>query len=59
MVALNMNAGSRKRFVEIPAGRRNVAGVLSLPREPLGVVAFAHGSDSGRFSPATSSSPRC
>ena len=51
MVAQNTNAGTRKRFVEIPAGRRNVAGVLSLPREPLGVVAFAHGSGSGRFSP--------
>jgi putative phosphoribosyl transferase len=51
MVALNTNAGSRKRFVEIPAGRRNVAGVLSLPREPVGVVVFAHGSGSGRFSP--------
>jgi putative phosphoribosyl transferase len=51
MVAQNTNAGSRKRFVEIPAGRRNAAGILSLPREPVGVVVFAHGSGSGRFSP--------
>jgi len=51
MVAQNMNAGTRGRFVEIPAGRRWVRGVLRIPREPRGVVAFAHGSGSGRFSP--------
>jgi putative phosphoribosyl transferase len=47
----NENAGTRERFVEIPAGRATVAGVLAMPPEPLGVVAFAHGSGSGRFSP--------
>jgi putative phosphoribosyl transferase len=45
------NAGTRERFVEIWAGRRKVAGYLRVPPEPRGVVAFAHGSGSGRFSP--------
>jgi putative phosphoribosyl transferase len=39
------------REVEIPSGRRKVCGILSLPAEARGVVAFAHGSGSGRFSP--------
>lgn len=42
---------SRERFVEIPAGKRHVKGILSLPYEPRGVIAFAHGSGSSRFSP--------
>jgi len=45
------NATPRERLVEIPAGKRMVSGILSLPREPQAVVAFAHGSGSGRFSP--------
>jgi putative phosphoribosyl transferase len=45
------NAGTRERFVEISAGRRKVAGYLRKPPEARGVVAFAHGSGSGRFSP--------
>jgi putative phosphoribosyl transferase len=45
------SAGSRERSVEIPAGTRRVRGILGLPREPRGMVAFAHGSGSGRFSP--------
>jgi putative phosphoribosyl transferase len=40
-----------ERVVEIPAGRRRVRGILSLPGAAVGVVAFAHGSGSGRFSP--------
>ena len=51
MITQNTNAGTRERFVEIPAGRRKVRGTLRIPREPQGVVAFAHGSGSGRFSP--------
>ncbi len=51
MITKNTNVGTRERFVEIPAGRRWVKGVLSLPRLARGVVAFAHGSGSGRFSP--------
>lgn len=37
--------------VEIPAGSRRLNGLLTVPAEPLGVVVFAHGSGSGRFSP--------
>ncbi len=45
------HASSSKRLVEIPAGPRRVRGILELPRETTGVVAFAHGSGSGRLSP--------
>jgi putative phosphoribosyl transferase len=45
------NTKPRERWVEIPAGARLVRGVLSLPPEPSAVVAFAHGSGSGRLSP--------
>jgi len=45
------NVKPRERLVDIPAGKRLVSGILSVPREPLAVVAFAHGSGSGRFSP--------
>jgi putative phosphoribosyl transferase len=51
MVTQNTSGGTRERFVEIPAGRQRVNGVLRMPQEPGGVVAFAHGSGSGRFSP--------
>jgi putative phosphoribosyl transferase len=37
--------------VEIPSGRRRLNGILRVPRGAAGVVAFAHGSGSGRFSP--------
>ncbi len=47
----NTSTKPRERSVEIPAGRRLVCGLLSLPRQATGVVAFAHGSGSGRFSP--------
>ena len=40
-----------ERQVEIPAGRRRLSGILSVPSGAEGVVAFAHGSGSGRFSP--------
>ncbi|HWE39028.1 MAG TPA: dienelactone hydrolase family protein [Isosphaeraceae bacterium] len=41
----------REHLVDIPAGFRHVRGILALPERPEGVVAFAHGSGSGRFSP--------
>jgi putative phosphoribosyl transferase len=47
-------ADSTKRMerpVEIPAGRRRLSGILHVPPGAEGVVAFAHGSGSGRFSP--------
>lgn len=37
--------------VEIPVGTSRLAGVLSIPEKPLGLVIFAHGSGSSRFSP--------
>ena len=42
----------RPRAVEIPAGRVSLAADLTLPSEPepVGVVAFAHGSGSSRHS---------
>jgi putative phosphoribosyl transferase len=40
-----------ERQVEIPSGRRRLSGILHVPRDAVGSVAFAHGSGSGRFSP--------
>ncbi len=40
-----------EREVEIPSDRRRLSGILTVPRGAAGVVAFAHGSGSGRFSP--------
>jgi putative phosphoribosyl transferase len=37
--------------VRIPAGTAQLEGVLALPAAPRGVVAFSHGSGSGRHSP--------
>jgi len=42
---------SVKRQVEIRSGRRRLSGILHVPPRAKGVVAFAHGSGSGRFSP--------
>jgi putative phosphoribosyl transferase len=39
------------RQVEIPSGSRRLSGILTVPTAAAGVVAFAHGSGSGRFSP--------
>jgi putative phosphoribosyl transferase len=41
----------REREVLIPAGNMKLEGIFSLPPKPAGVVAFAHGSGSGRLSP--------
>lgn len=40
-----------ERQVAIPAGRHTLAGTLNVPPGAVGVVVFAHGSGSGRFSP--------
>jgi putative phosphoribosyl transferase len=50
MVAKTNNA-TEERLVEIPAHGRRLGGILTLPPRPAGVVVFAHGSGSGRFSP--------
>lgn len=39
-----------EREVTIPAGTRRLGGILGVPEGARGVVAFAHGSGSGRFS---------
>jgi putative phosphoribosyl transferase len=48
-----MAAGTkqRERLIEVPSGRRRLSGILRVPPGAVGVVAFAHGSGSGRFSP--------
>ncbi|RZI40898.1 alpha/beta hydrolase [Herbaspirillum sp. HC18] len=38
-------------FVTIQSGAAHVEGMLELPPDPVGVVLFAHGSGSSRFSP--------
>ncbi len=47
-----MAAGTKRmeRQVEIPSGRWRLSGILRVPPGAEGVVAFAHGSGSGRFS---------
>ncbi len=47
----NENTELSERFVEIPVGKCSIRGTLMLPYEPQGMVVFAHGSGSGRFSP--------
>jgi putative phosphoribosyl transferase len=39
------------RQVEILSGKRKLSGILNVPTNATSVVAFAHGSGSGRFSP--------
>ena len=41
----------REEEVVIPAGDLRLQGILGVPREPKGLVVFAHGSGSGRLSP--------
>jgi putative phosphoribosyl transferase len=43
--------GQEQRSVEIAVGRRKLEGMLNAPHEASGIVLFAHGSGSGRFSP--------
>jgi len=40
-----------EREVEIQTGRHRLNGILTMPKDAVGVVAFAHGSGSGRLSP--------
>ncbi|MGJ9416534.1 dienelactone hydrolase family protein [Massilia sp. CMS3.1] len=42
---------AREMLVSIPAGAVLLEGLLALPASPIGVVLFAHGSGSSRFSP--------
>ncbi len=49
-----MAPNSREKDVAVTAGRVKLRGILGLPQEPAGAVAFAHGSGSGRLSPRNS-----
>jgi putative phosphoribosyl transferase len=40
-----------ERQVDVPSGRRRLSAILHVPPSAEGVVVFAHGSGSGRFSP--------
>jgi putative phosphoribosyl transferase len=46
-----MNPNKGELLVSISAGQVELEGVLELPSHPIGVVAFSHGSGSGRHSP--------
>jgi pimeloyl-ACP methyl ester carboxylesterase len=46
-----MNPKKGESLVSIPAAAVELEGVLELPSKPIGVVAFSHGSGSGRNSP--------
>jgi len=41
----------KERLVEIPSGAARLEGMLEIPEGARGIVLFAHGSGSGRFSP--------
>jgi dienelactone hydrolase len=41
----------QRRHVTVPVGGARLVGDLTVPREAIGTVVFAHGSGSGRFSP--------
>ena len=46
-----MGASGSERPIRIPVGRVTLDGDLMVPGTPRGVVLFAHGSGSSRFSP--------
>jgi putative phosphoribosyl transferase len=48
---MTITLGASERLVQIPAGRVQLPGELTLPDDAIGLVAFAHGSGSSRFSP--------
>jgi putative phosphoribosyl transferase len=48
---MNTHTNGNERQIEVPSGRRRLSGILRVPPNAKGVVAFAHGSGSGRHSP--------
>jgi putative phosphoribosyl transferase len=48
---LQLEHEAATREITIPVGRRHLGGHLTVPHGAAGVVLFAHGSGSGRFSP--------
>jgi putative phosphoribosyl transferase len=53
-----INTKEMQREIEIPSGRRRLSGILRVPPGAAGVITFAHGSGSGRFSPRNQSVAR-
>jgi putative phosphoribosyl transferase len=51
MMPGDFGAGSNKQEVTVSSGPVELPGILTIPDNPLGIVVFAHGSGSGRFSP--------
>ncbi len=48
---MNTSLRATERTVEIPSSAVQLPAILGLPEQPRGVILFAHGSGSGRFSP--------
>lgn len=48
---MNTSLRATERTVEIPSGAVRLPAILVLPEQARGVILFAHGSGSGRFSP--------
>jgi len=50
-MARDASVRRQEREIEVPSGALMLKGILGVPEGAKGVVAFAHGSGSGRFSP--------
>ena len=50
-MAIQSEFQAETRDITVPVGRRRLGGHLTVPADAAGVVLFAHGSGSGRFSP--------
>jgi len=48
---VKQNRETNERLISIEAGKATIEGSLVLPKSPIGIVLFAHGSGSSRFSP--------
>jgi dipeptidyl aminopeptidase/acylaminoacyl peptidase len=48
---VKQNRETNGRLVRIKTDKATIEGSLTLPKSPIGIVLFAHGSDSSRFSP--------
>jgi putative phosphoribosyl transferase len=50
-MAIQQTTEKKERLVHVPSGKHRLEGILDIPANARGVVLFAHGSGSGRFSP--------
>lgn len=48
---VKQNRETNEKLVRIKASKATIEGGLALPKSPIGIVLFAHGSGSSRFSP--------